>query len=703
MCKKLIIVITLSLCLVTSVSAGTIRWDFENGNDHYFALWSVIPAVRWFDDPNIAGDEAITGVGGHTHLPDAGLAWTVGPPNQFDGLIPAVEEGCHVVNGVLEYGPCNDPFDVFEVDPPSYINSRGQSGYLNTYNLSQWGDNLHTAANDQIATSPAITLGEGSVLTVWSHGGGSDTHAPEYDATDPDTQFYSDGSSGIAVLSAEEEDMYAILASVHTQGRGTLTEDTLDLSEFAGRRVFIEVVDAFEGSWGWLAIDEIQITNATVKIAVLVVQLEGDDGTEPMGLDPAVESRLKMLGYAVDVVEQGEIGDEGFTIDDANAVDLLVISESIGSSSADPLIGTTTPMMHQEAYGWDNWSFMGERTNIHWESGTDVDIVNDTHPIIVDANLSLGSMTFFDPESSWTTELVSMMAPGAELLAKITVDYEEAPADHAIVFAIEKGAELYDGNSAPNRVVGFSLPGLSGGIPAETMTDEAWAFFDAAIAWLNPPAPTAALIVSNTDLTAGFDQAQHDRLVSMGYEVTVATGDDVSSGAFTVEAVEAFDVLVVSESIGSSSVNNFIGANVPMMHQESYGWSRHYFTAGLQKTWVEGITQIDVVADHEILTDAGLSTGSLDFFSAPTNATSDLVAALAPGALNIAQVTSDANDFTLVFAIEQGAELSNGTPAANRVVGFSLPGTEPAIDAGVMTDDAWAFFEAAIRWLDAVD
>jgi hypothetical protein len=215
--------------------------------------------------------------------------------------------------------------------------------------------------------------------------------------------------------------------------------------------------------------------------------------------------------------------------------------------------------------------------------------------------------------------------------------------------------------------------------------------------------PQAALIASDTGLTAGFDAAQKDRLESMGYDVTVATGSDVKNDVFTMADAETFDVLVVSESIGSGDVNKLIGVNVPMMHEESYGWSRHYFTAGLKKAWIPVDGPIDIVNDHTIIADAGLSVGPMDFFTAPTNATSDLVSALAPGALNLAQVTIDANDFTLVFAIEQGAELSNGTPAANRVVGFSLPGTAGVIDASVMTDEAWAFFDAAILWLDAVD
>ena len=62
MCKKLI-VLTLSLCMISSVGAGTVNWNFEDGDDHNFDLWSVLAAVPAFDDPEIAGDEALTGAG----------------------------------------------------------------------------------------------------------------------------------------------------------------------------------------------------------------------------------------------------------------------------------------------------------------------------------------------------------------------------------------------------------------------------------------------------------------------------------------------------------------------------------------------------------------------------------------------------------------------------------------------------------------
>jgi hypothetical protein len=247
MCKKFI-VFGLSLLLISSAGARTVTWDFENGRGHGFTLWSLYEAWPTADDPNTAGDEALTGLGGAHSLPEYGVAWTIGPPTQFDGLKPPVDvENARVdSDGLLDYSLGTERIAT-------------ESGTLNTYNLNQHGDFIHTQENDQIATSPAIQLDEGAVLRVWSWGGGDNTHAPEYDA-DP-AQIYTDGSSGIAVVSAEEDDMYALLASVHTQGHGTLTEDTLDLSEFAGKKVFIDVVDAFEGGWGWLAIEAIEISN----------------------------------------------------------------------------------------------------------------------------------------------------------------------------------------------------------------------------------------------------------------------------------------------------------------------------------------------------------------------------------------------------------------------------------------------------------
>ena len=535
MCKKLI-VLALSLCLISSAGAETVKWDFENGNTHKFNLQSTYLPALAFDDPNIAGDELMTGVGGSKGLPDAGIAWTVGPPNQFDGQAPAVEEGCHVVDGVLQYGPCNDPFS----HDANGVNARGQSSYLNTYNLSQWGDNLHSASNDQMATSPVAILQENAVLTVWSHGGGSGTHAPEYDP-DP-VMWYTDGSSGIAVLSAEEDDKYAILVTLHLNGQGTLTEDTLDLSAFAGRKVFIEVVDAFAGSWGWLAVDEIQITNATSHNAMIVV----GNASLSAGFDRAQHDRLVSLGYTVSVVESREITDGSVTIDDCNGFDLLIISESILSDDADSLIGTTTPIMHNESHGWDNWLFTAPGPG-GWQGGSEVNIVNDTHPIVVDANVSMGPMQFFDPQGEWTTELVSALAPGALSIAEMTPDGQTDA--YAIIFAIEEGAELADGTPATARAVGFSLPGQTQMDP-NLMTEEALALFDAAIAWLDPVPTSIPAMVAHWPMDDGAGTVVTDVVggndgTMVGLDPAAAwIADGALDGAVSFDGIDGHNIVV---------------------------------------------------------------------------------------------------------------------------------------------------------------
>ncbi len=186
-------------------------------------------------------------------MPDAGVAWSIGRPDQFDGQKPAVSEGDKAkADGTMEYNQSgkNHPFTF-------PVNDRDQESYLNTYNLTGWGDNLHSADNDQIATSPLLLIGTDAELTVWVHGGGNGTHAPELDSNPNDG--YTTNSAGIAVISAADG---SLLASVLTNGHGELREDTIDLSEFAGQMVHIEVVDAFEDSWGWIAVDEIRITNA---------------------------------------------------------------------------------------------------------------------------------------------------------------------------------------------------------------------------------------------------------------------------------------------------------------------------------------------------------------------------------------------------------------------------------------------------------
>ena len=208
---------------------------------------------------------------------------------------------------------------------------------------------------------------------------------------------------------------------------------------------------------------------------------------------------------------------------------------------------------------------------------------------------------------------------------------------------------------------------------------------------------TAAMVVSSADLSLGFDLAMHDRLAALGYDVTVVVSGDVGS-AFTMDEANTYDLLLVSESIGSSSADPLIGTTTPTMHNESYGWDNWSLTTGANMHWVSGAS-VDIVNDaHPIAAMAGVQVGSMAFFSSSASWTTDSVSALAPGAELIAQIDEGGTDVAIVFVVEEGAELASGSPAPNRIAGFSIPGNN-AYDAAAMTDQAWALFDATVRWL----
>ena len=71
-----------------------------------------------------------------------------------------------------------------------------------------------------------------------------------------------------------------------------------------------------------------------------------------------------------------------------------------------------------------------------------------------------------------------------------------------------------------------------------------------------------------------------DRLLSLGYDVTIVTAAEVKDGSFSKAAAESKDLLVISESIGSGDVVKLAGAAVPILHMESFGWPKMGWTAG---------------------------------------------------------------------------------------------------------------------------
>ncbi len=217
------------------------------------------------------------------------------------------------------------------------------------------------------------------------------------------------------------------------------------------------------------------------------------------------------------------------------------------------------------------------------------------------------------------------------------------------------------------------------------------------------PNKAAAMVVNATDLSLGFDRAIRDRLVALGYDVTLVLGNDVKNSVFKTADANAFDLVLISESISSSASDKLIGTTAPVMHNESYGWDNWFLTTSVKTQWTaQPVNDVNIVTDvHPIAAMAGVHPGLMPFFSSGAKFTTELASAIAPGAKLLAKVTADGNDFAIAFVVEKGAALVKDKIAVARMAGFSIPADAPR-DANAMTVQAWALFDATIRWLDPV-
>jgi len=258
------------LCGTPGGLCAQTNWSFENGTAEGFTLRSRNFAPAAPNDPTVAGDESLTGARLLTGLPVAGLAWSVGNFNQYNGQIRAVPN-----NGIVN--PSDTNLMTYGAAFPAGPNARGQTNYLNTFALNQNGDSIHWATNDQIAKSPVVTLPANAVLGVWAYGGGG-AQAPVLDVAGEE---YTTGSAGVAVRSAADD---SLLASVRILNGGALLQNAVTLYPFAGQQVYLEVVDAFQGGFGWLAVDEILVTQNAINLAPDDFTFEAEDFNFDNGL-----------------------------------------------------------------------------------------------------------------------------------------------------------------------------------------------------------------------------------------------------------------------------------------------------------------------------------------------------------------------------------------------------------------------------------
>lgn len=202
----------------------------------------------------------------------------------------------------------------------------------------------------------------------------------------------------------------------------------------------------------------------------------------------------------------------------ADALDLVWIDESVSSGRVPPIQDTTTPIINNENFACDVLGTLdppdgdddhgspgslkdGIPIPAGTHFGTDILIVDDTHPIAVGAGLSNGVHTIYDDQGlgdegggrmSWCT-------PGDE--ARIVALFPEFAADFpkaSPIFVYEEGDELADGRIAPGMRIGSFLSDTNRGPPppdnplggtdgsgpgfeATLLTDAGWALVESMV------------------------------------------------------------------------------------------------------------------------------------------------------------------------------------------------------------------------------
>lgn len=196
----------------------------------------------------------------------------------------------------------------------------------------------------------------------------------------------------------------------------------------------------------------------------------------PSGLtsrDSWIRDRLEDAGWAVTLVD-----DNGITASAADGKQLVVVPESAsGATVSDTFRATTTPVIVAESYILDDMGMVPVGSTNYGNTATDQTQVGVTtagavHPL--GAGLPVGDAT---------TSTVPMShgwgkpAAGATVAATLPSD-----ATKAVVFGYDSGAAMASGTAPARRVGWFHYSGAAG-----SLTDNATALFDAAVAWAGGP------------------------------------------------------------------------------------------------------------------------------------------------------------------------------------------------------------------------
>lgn len=218
----------------------------------------------------------------------------------------------------------------------------------------------------------------------------------------------------------------------------------------------------------------------------IVMIVGNENGTVIPGTsisDVFIKNHLELeMGHKVIRVPHDTAADRMLAF--ANAADLVIIVESVGSGTVGTkIVSTPTPVLTSEAFLQDEFGLVNPKGKPldpglpdagdfgAIENQTAFTITNPGHPLA--AGLK-GRVTVyrFPREMNWGKETT----PGAEVIATLT-DYPTAK----VIYMVRKGGKLFDGTPAPGLRIQFFIENDNETGTANLMTPDGLRLFDAAV------------------------------------------------------------------------------------------------------------------------------------------------------------------------------------------------------------------------------
>lgn len=286
---------------------------------------------------------------------------------------------------------------------------------------------------------------------------------------------------------------------------------------------------------------------------------------------------------------------------DADGVDLIFISESVGSGDvADKFKNTNVPIVNAEVFtflpGRMEWvsSELGIDVDMGFTNANKINIANTDHPIL--GGLRPGEITVYDAPPAGSTlgndadnQIgYAVPLPGGDVLATLpayTVGPGSAPlppssGQRATLFTYEAGDVLHDGTTVPARYVGFFAHTRG----SENLSEVGQDLFANSVLWalgkdadlreISAPAPTI-LFVYEADMNTGAEDRDEDfRYLEILEDELGFNVQPIDAGAAAPGDTVGVDAIFISESVGSGDVaGKFKGVRMPIVNAEVFTWT----------------------------------------------------------------------------------------------------------------------------------